>query len=79
MQERGKEAMEDACQVLTVAGVRFEVEALSADAPLAIARIAVERHCDFILMGTNESACRFRNKARSSRIGHKCRSTYQAG
>ena len=52
LQERGKEAMESACEVLTVAGVPFEVEVLSADAPLAIARIAVERHCDFILMGT---------------------------
>ena len=52
VQERGKEAMEGACKVLTVAGVPFEVEVLSADAPLAIARIAVERRCDFILMGT---------------------------
>ncbi len=52
LQERGKEAMESACQVLTVARVPFEVEVVSADAPLAIARIALERRCDFILMGT---------------------------
>jgi len=52
VQERGKEAMESACQLLTVAGLPFEVEVVSADAPLAIARIALERHCDFILMGT---------------------------
>ena len=52
LQERGKEAMESACQVLTVPGVPFEVEVVSADAPLAIARIALERHCDILLMGT---------------------------
>ena len=52
VQERGKEATESACEVLTDAGVPFEVEVVSADAPLAIARIALERHCDFILMGT---------------------------
>ena len=52
VQERDKEARESACEVLTVAGVRFEIELVSADAPLAIARIAVERQCDFILMDT---------------------------
>jgi nucleotide-binding universal stress UspA family protein len=52
VQERGKEAMEGACQVLTLARVPFEVEVVAADAALAIARIALERHCDFILMGT---------------------------
>jgi nucleotide-binding universal stress UspA family protein len=52
VQERGKEALVSACEVLTVGGVPFEVEVVSADAPMAIARIALERHCDFILMGT---------------------------
>jgi nucleotide-binding universal stress UspA family protein len=52
VQERGKEAMESACEMLKVAGVPFEFEVVSAEAPLAIARIALERHCDFILMGT---------------------------
>lgn len=52
VQERGKEAIESACQVLTVAGLPFEVEVVAGDAPLAITRIALERRCDFILMGT---------------------------
>lgn len=52
MQERGMDAMESACKALTVACVPFEVEVVSGDAPLAIARIAAARQCDFILMGT---------------------------
>lgn len=52
MQERGRDAVESACKALTVAGVPFEVEVVSGDAPSAIARIAVAKQCDFILMGT---------------------------
>jgi nucleotide-binding universal stress UspA family protein len=52
VQARGREVVEDACGVLTVGGVPFEIEVVSADTALAIARIAVDRRCDFILMGT---------------------------
>jgi len=52
VQERGKDAMESACNALTVAGVPFDVEVVSGDAAIAIARIAAAKHCDFILMGT---------------------------
>lgn len=52
VQELGRQTVQGACDVLAGAGVPFEVEVLESDAAPAIARIALERHCDFILMGS---------------------------
>ena len=52
MQECGKEATESVCKLLAAAGVPFEVEVVASDPELAIVRIARQRHCDFIMMGT---------------------------
>lgn len=50
--ERGEEALRGTCEMLASAGVPYEVEVVAADAALAIVRTAVDRQCDFILMGT---------------------------
>lgn len=49
---QAKEAMEGAAGVLTGAGVEFESIVEFGEAPAAIARVAAERKCSSVVMGT---------------------------
>ena len=52
IQKRGKEESAAACQMLSAAGLPYQLHVVWGDAAEAIARCAREHHCEQIAMGT---------------------------
>jgi nucleotide-binding universal stress UspA family protein len=52
MHEGGREVSKPACQMLSPAGVPYQLHVVSGDTAEAIVRCAREFHCDLIVMGT---------------------------
>lgn len=52
IQKRGNEESAAACQMLSAAGLPYELHVVSGDAAEAIAHCAREHQCELIVMGT---------------------------
>ena len=64
MQKSGKEVSATACEMLSAAGVPYQLHVVSGDPAEAIVRCAQELHCDLIVMGSRGMGAMARPSAR---------------